>query len=51
MADSRAMAAQNVQMLGQMADKTAEMENNAMNFADMAKQIRMAKEKESRFGF
>ena len=51
MADSKDIAAQNVQMLGDMSKKTEEMENNASSFADMAKQIRQAKEKESRFGF
>eukprot|EP01052_Picozoa_sp_SAG31_P021039 SAG31_NODE_1607_length_7760_cov_3.640386_3_plen_101_part_00 len=51
MADSRTKAEQNVQMLDQMSETTAEMENSAMNFANMARQIRMAKEKENKFGF
>eukprot|EP01051_Picozoa_sp_SAG22_P013701 SAG22_NODE_1564_length_4112_cov_2.178420_5_plen_112_part_00 len=51
MADARNMAQQNVKALGEISQKTEEMENNAMNFADMAKQIREAKQKESKFGF
>lgn len=50
--DAKAQLTDNIAKLGEMADKTEEMEQNASDFADMARQIREQNERKSKgFGF
>ena len=39
----------NIDELNEMAQKTKEMENNAMDFSAMARQLRQREEKKSKF--
>jgi ankyrin repeat protein len=47
--DAKQTAQENIDELNEMAQKTKEMENNAMDFSAMARQLRQREEKKSKF--